>query len=402
MNVNSHKSHYLLNHISLVIFFLIALIPFSINFNDQGISANYLFVLLPMLIILAKGNVKIPSRNIIIILLIYSFIFLASVLYQHEFLKYADRRIISFIIFMSAFSYLLININFDMVVAFKIAIVLFSVSLSLIKLNDYFLLGGLDLGHSAKTVVGTQRYGFIFLLGFWILAFCQPNNFFFKILKILCLLIILIGLMNTFSRSSLIAFISGVLIFFFTQINLKKRPSIKLSFVFVTYLFIFVASIFLLLKLFPGHYEFYKARIYNFIMDGVFINQFVEISLDDTVGYRILILQDILNFIIKNPLTGSGYLGCWVMYDSLNCSAHSQYSDVLFRTGLFGFSVYVYLLFRIFRNLRFSNRDLFFGYLSVLIYGLVHETFKLSHGAFIFSFLLAMTYDKRLNYLYSK
>ena len=88
--------------------------------------------------------------------------------------------------------------------------------------------------------------------------------------------------------------------------------------------------------------------------------------------------------------------------DVPNCSAHSQYSDVLFRTGLFGFTIYLYLLFRIFKYLSFSNRDLFFGYLSILIYGVFHETFKLSHGAFVLSFLLAMTYDKRLNYLYAK
>lgn len=402
MNISSHKLSYIFKFISLVVFFSISLIPFSINFNAGGVSANYLFILLPLFIILLKGNFKIPSKNIVIILLFYSFIFLISTFYQYELFKYIDRRILSFIIFMSVFSYLFINIDLDMVVAFKIAIVLFSVGFSLIKISDYFLLGGVDLGLTAKTAVGTQRYGFLFILSFWILLFYQPNNFLYKILKVLFLSIILIGLLNTFSRSSIIAFSFAFVIFLYTKINIMKIPTIKTFFSFVVYVFSFLVLIVLFLKFFPGHVEFYLVKIYNFFKSGIFIKQFQEISSGDTVGYRILILKDILEFVIKNPFIGSGFLGCYVMYDVPNCSAHSQYSDVLFRTGLFGFTIYLYLLFRIFKHLSYSNRDLFFGYLSILIYGLVHETFKLSHGAFIFSFLLAMTYDKRLNYLYSK
>ena len=94
---------------------------------------------LPLILIISKGNLKY-QENIVIILLSYSFIFLLSVFYQHEFFEYIDRRLISFINFMSVFSYIFINIDLDMVVAFKIAIVLFSVGASLIKISDYFLL----------------------------------------------------------------------------------------------------------------------------------------------------------------------------------------------------------------------------------------------------------------------
>jgi hypothetical protein len=405
MNIAAEKTKPLKLHLLfLICIFLIFITPYSLNFGSGGTSANYLFILLPLFIIISKGNFKIPSKNIVIILLLYSFIFLVSVFYQHEFFEYIDRRIISFIIFMSMFSYLLINIDLDMVVAFKIAIALFSVLYSLIKISDYFFLGGVDLGLTAKTAVGSQRYGFILLLGFWILAYYKSNNLFFKILKVLFLSIILIGLLNTFSRSSIIAFLSVFVIFLYTKINIMKIPTIKTFFSFVVYIFSFIVLIVLFLKFFPGHIEFYAIKIYKFFKTGIFIKQFQEISAGDTVGYRILILKDILDFVIKNPFTGSGFLGCYIMYDVdvPNCSAHSQYSDVLFRTGLFGFTIYLYLLFRIFKYLSFSNRDLFFGYLSILIYGVVHETFKLSHGAFVLSFLLAMTYDKRLNYLYAK
>ena len=83
------------------------------------------------------------------------------------------------------------------------------------------------------------------------------------------------------------------------------------------------------------------------------------------------------------------------MFENSGCSAHNQYGDVLFRTGFFGFIVYIYFLFSILNHLRKKNRDLFFGFLAILIYGFVHETFKLSQGAFILAFLSAMTYNKR-------
>ena len=115
------------------------------------------------------------------------------------------------------------------------------------------------------------------------------------------------------------------------------------------------------------------------------------------MGYRIIIFKEIANFVADNPFTGSGFLGCWIMFDNLSCSAHSQYTDILFRTGLFGFSIYIYILFRIGKYLRATNRDLFYGFIAILIYGFFQETFKLSNGAFILSFLAGMTYDKKFN-----
>ena len=106
----------------------------------------------------------------------------------------------------------------------------------------------------------------------------------------------------------------------------------------------------------------------------------------------------------KNPFTGSGFLGCWVLNISLNpliytsnCSAHSQYADVFFRTGFLGFCVYIYILYRVLKYLKNSNRDLFFGFIAILIYSFVHETFKLSHGAFILTFFIGMTFNKNFN-----
>jgi O-antigen ligase len=286
-----------------------------------------------------------------------------------------------------------------MVKAFKIAIIVFAVGFSLIKIGEFYFLDDSYKNFSAKGKVGSQRFGFLFLLAFWISAFYQTRVRSFKILKVVCILIILLGLMNTFSRSSILALLGSLIIYFYTKFNLKSKLNQHSLLLFLQYLFIFLFFGFLLEKIFPVQFNFYLYRIVYFFIDGEFYNQVINNNRGDSIGFRIIMLKEILNFVVSNPFTGSGFLGCWVMFDNLTCSSHNQYADVLFRTGVFGFCIYIYLLFRIFKYLRTTNRDLFFGFIAILIYGFAHETFKLSHGAFILSFLLAMTYNKKSNFL---
>ena len=76
-----------------IIIFSVFLIPYSIS---TGLSANYSFILFPLLIILFSGKIKIPSKNIIIFILFFSFILLIGIIYQYELFIYLDRRLISF------------------------------------------------------------------------------------------------------------------------------------------------------------------------------------------------------------------------------------------------------------------------------------------------------------------
>ena len=104
----------------LITTFIIFLIPYSIS----GLSANYSFIFFPLILILISGKIKTPSKNIILITLFFILVLLISTLYQYELLRYLDRRLISFLIFMSIFSYTIIDIDRDKINSFKIAIVL--------------------------------------------------------------------------------------------------------------------------------------------------------------------------------------------------------------------------------------------------------------------------------------
>ena len=390
----------------LVSIFVVFSIPFSLGYGG-GSSANYSYIFFPILVILLNGKVKIPNRNIIMIILIFFIIFFIASLYQYDFYKYMYRRELSFIIFMSIFSYLFINITEEMVKAFKVAIVVFSCAFSLLKIGDYYLLnpeyGGDHPDFSAKTVIGSQRHGFMYVFAFWILFFYESKLKSMKILKLACILIIILGLLNTFSRTAILTLLISAVIFFYTTLSFKIRYLDLNSFLrFLKYCFIFIVCCFFIIKYLPEHFNFYLDRIYYYFLEGGFHKEIIASDSRDSLGFRMNYLKKILNFVNHNPFTGSGFLGCWVMYESLSCSAHNQYADVLFRTGYLGIFIYFYLLCRIFYYLKITNRDLFFGFIALLIYSIFHETFKLSHGAFLLTFLIGMSHNKKPNFHFLK
>jgi O-antigen ligase len=104
----------------------------------------------------------------------------------------------------------------------------------------------------------------------------------------------------------------------------------------------------------------------------------------------VLLIQEITEFISRNPVTGAGYLGVWILPGAPTGSAHSQYLDVLFRTGVVGLLAYVFVLTALMRRLVREQQGLFWGVVGIFIYGLFHETFKESHGAGVLAFLVGM------------
>jgi O-antigen ligase len=102
---------------------------------------------------------------------------------------------------------------------------------------------------------------------------------------------------------------------------------------------------FMILKLtlaqtFPTVIDFYHQRLFSLTTsNGGDVYDLTDEEVSE--GYRIHMFKKILNFVSTNPLTGSGYLGVWVNNKDLSGSSHNQYTDVLFRTGIFGFSAYI-------------------------------------------------------------
>lgn len=382
----------------LVILFTMFFFPFTISFGSSGVSANYLFALYPATIAFALGKIRLPSQTFFTIIILYVLIFVFATIYQFSYGEFFGRRLVSFIIFMSMFSFIFIKIDSEMVQSFKLAIVSISIIFSLKGIFLYLSLGGEDLGFMAKGQIGSQRFGFVYVLAIWLLWLYPPYNRFLSVLKIFGLLITGVGLLLTFSRSGIVALVGSLGVYIALKIFIwLKRPKLRTKklLLSLTFIILFISIYYLIInQYFYVTLDFYMERLFSLKQEsGADVYDFDNPNSSE--GYRIVLFYKILEFVSYNIFTGSGYLGVWILNDDLTGSAHNQYFDVLFRTGIFGLSAYIYMIYSLLKFLYFREPGLFWGLIGILIYGLAHETFKLSQGQFILAFILGMMAQSR-------
>ena len=384
--------------IFLALCFYIFLYPLSLRIGGDGVSANYLFTLFPAIILLARGTLQLPSKNLRAIIILYVLVFVLATTHQFSYVEHLERRVISFVIFMSMFVYMFIKIDSQMVQSFKLAIVEIAIFFSLNMAFSYNLLGGNVLGFDAKGVVGSQRYGFVFVLAIWLLIHYFPRSKSLFFLKFVGLLVLGAGLLLTFSRSGVVAVVGSFGIYMAYNIwKWFKTPNLSnIKYILTAAFSIAILSIVIMLlyKFFHSVFDFYVERVFS-LKQASGVNTYDFHDPDSSEGFRVAMFDKVIEFVASNPFTGSGYLGVWILFDDLSGSAHNQYLDVLFRTGVLGFSAYVFLIYRLLRFLHLREPGLFWGVIGILLYGLVHETFKLSQGAFVLAFLLGMMVQPR-------
>jgi hypothetical protein len=360
-----------------------------------SLSANYLFALYPLAVIFYKEKIIVPHELILGVLVLFFLIFFVSAIIQLELSQYYVRKFLSFFIFMTMFSYFFISISSDQITAFKISIVLASLFMLAPPVYGFFSAGINSIGYEAKGLFGSQRYGYIYIMAFWVVYLSGPTRLFgILLLKYLVLLLIVAGILVTFSRSSVVSwFVSLIAYIIYESIFNKNSLISKIKF-FMLFVFTFTLIFILVNSYAPFLIKFFNATFFSIFVDKG-IDGFELSNSSGSEGYRLYMISEIIKFITINPFTGSGYLGVWVISDDLSGSAHNQYFDVLFRVGIFGFIFYILLVKRVVTYLFKYDKSLFFGFIGVLFYGLFHETFKLSQGGFLFAFLLALAFQKK-------
>lgn len=381
----------LLQHLLWVAFFVFCLYPVSFFIGGVGVGANYVFLLLPLGVALTQGRLRYPGDRLTFAATFYVFVFFVATLYQIDQFALGGRRFASFLIFMGMFAYAFVTIDEKMVAAFKTALVIFSVWLSLV--SAYVLLDASAsrvVGFEAKNMVGSQRFGFIYLIAFWIAYLDPAMRRSLGSLRYPVLLVLLAGLMLTFSRSSIVSLLGGF--FFFAlakQGNWLKTLSTRgLLNGLATVLGIVIFGL-ILYWLFPVAFRFFDTRLFQFFSSETNVATAL-VNRESSEGTRVFIAMSVIEFVVRNPITGSGYLGVWSQPDLAVGSAHGQYMDVLFRTGPLGLIIYLGIFWAVLRYLRRHHEALFWGVLSAGIYGLFHETFKESQGGFVYTFLVGM------------
>lgn len=375
--------------VRLAICFFCFCYPISVSDSQgTGLSANYSFALLPPLYVAMRASAKRVPPVVALSMVVFCLIFCCAVVLDPG--VYPIRRLVSFLIFMTMFSFAFVEIDAQMVRAFKAAVIGIGVYFSSLAIYTFATLGA-ELQFGAKAF-GSQRFGFMYLLGLWLAYFYRPETRARAIAKYAVAAVLSAGLLLTFSRASIVALIGSASLFGLAKSAAwARRPSRRAVKRAVVSLSAVAVLVFALSSVLPTAFEFFKVRLFEYGFNEEAVARGLA-DRTDSLGTRLAIASDVLGFVKRNPLTGSGYLGVWILPDLADIagSAHNQYLDVLFRTGVAGFAAYLGLLFFVMRQLRQRDPPLFWGAIGVLMYGFFHETFKEAQGAFLLAFLLGI------------
>lgn len=373
----------------MVLLFCFFLYPISI----EGDSANYSFMLYPIFgALFSSWKLRKPKNSLLLLIAFYALVFILASLYQYNFVAEWPRRVVSFILFMSMFAFMFVKIDERMVKEFMAALIIIAIYFSLSSIDLFFTLGGSALHFEAKDLVGGQRFGFIYIMALWVILLTKPQSIFEKVTKPIFLLIVMAGVLLTFSRASIIALLSSFVVFSFWILKNSSRLSffrvarlVAIGGLAVSFAF------YLLHTFFPIIFDFFDLRLVDYLLNTEGVEGDL-MNADTSGGTRVFIWKNIVEFVLNNPLTGSGYLGIWILdlFGTGGGSSHSQYFDVLFRVGVIGLLFYLYLLYRAGKFLCVVYPPLYWGFIGVFFYGFFHETFKESHGGFVLAFLLGM------------
>jgi O-antigen ligase len=366
------------------------LIPLSI----EGFGVNYLFVFIPFVYLLSGRAMIRPRAYVAFYIYAGIAVFLLASIYQIDWIEYFDRRIISLFLYLTMFALCFVPITEGHISAFKLSILIVGLIFSLKSILMFISMGAEAQAFESKDIVGSQRYGFVFILSYWILWY-DKESINSRLFRVICLTTLALGIALTFSRASLVAFVaSGAFAFLFSMVSggvsvgkwLKK---------FAFGLVVLTFGLFAVYLVAPIIFEFFFVRLIEYVLLGRASDAIADPETSD--GTRLFIWYNILEFVMHNPLTGSGFLGVWVLnlYGGFTGSSHSQYFDALFRMGPFLFMGYIYFLLKVLHYFNKSDYGIFIGFIGILIYGLFHETFKESHGMFILAMLIATSQRRR-------
>jgi len=393
-----------------VVLFAAFLLPITMG----DLSVNYAFVLYALFLAIQEKHIEKPGNILIGAMVAYGAIYLVGLGFD---IFASDamllRRSVSFAIFMTMFAFVFVPFGALETRALKIALVAVSLGFSIYAIARFYSVGGNSYGSALKDITGSQRYGFVYLLAIFCLMTTSVAERWFQIGRAAALFVILAGLLLTFSRSSIVALGCVLPLFLLSPLISMVGSFVGRLVVTGRRLGIAVLYTAALCAVFPVAFQFYGDLIlsryaplveeslvstgappHESSVDSLTPNQesardkvFVA---EGSEGTRLLIWKAIIANSLTHPLTGSSYLGVWQLDGAGSGSAHSQYLDILMRTGFVGALIYIFIIGHVLFFLWRKEAGLFWGVLAMLVFGLFHETFKESQGAFILACLIGM------------
>jgi len=353
---------------------------------------NYAFALLPMARVAVRGRIDVMPAWVLLSAVLFSLIFVFSTVLFLEVLPLFARRLASFFVFMSMFAFVVTRMTPEDTEAFTLAVITMAVVFSAYSILVFARANAAGTLHfEAKDLVGSQRFGFIYVMAWWLLLLARVRTRRLGLIRWGSLIVVLSGIGLTFSRSSVVALLASTALFVAVR-AIRRAARLELvlpgprAWVGIAGLSV---AVILLVQMFPLTVEFYGQTLLTPLLDSSLFTAATQAGSSE--GIRVVRIMEIVGFVLQYPLTGSGYLGIWAISPSGGGSAHNQLLDTLLRVGFVGFAVYIGILLTVMRHLQRAHTGLFWGMIGVLIYGFFHETFKESHGVFVLAFVVGLT-----------
>lgn len=194
----------------VLLFFFACLIPV----NVANLSVNYLFVLYPIWGLVSGKSLRYPPRELVGALGWYILIFVAGVvagIWSGTGIEW--RSISSFLIFSSMFALIFIDLTARELALFKMAVLAAALFFALTTMVGFFWAGGNAVGFAQKDIVGSQRYGFVYLAAFFVVLSKRSGPGLTLAPKLVVVGILLAGMLLTFSRSTILTFVATAAVY---------------------------------------------------------------------------------------------------------------------------------------------------------------------------------------------
>ena len=373
--------------LSQVVLYAVLLAPVSLIVAGSGVSANYLFALL---LLFPEGYRQ--NKDALVYVVFISLSFLVGVLLfsglDGDFLL---RQTISFGLTMLGALLLFLRLKVrreEFLAAVVLASVLYSAFAIWIVATRGFSLANIFFIKSGMREYVTdwpQRYAVILVFAFFVALGRWTRGLTWALAS----LAILSCIFLTFTRAAWLGVFVGGVIYLarwpkrFSVTSRRSRIYVLVSAAVTVGLLIYVLSNELVSQA--------LMRIFDRLWMITESNP-AELSVRSSEGYRLALWGSVLKVLETNPISGTGFAGANLVIEGVG-SAHSEYVDVLLRTGAFGLFLYLWFWGKLLRFYKRVDRSVLAGLVAIFVIGFFHETTKLSYGALIFFVLLNQAYQ---------
>jgi len=377
-----------------VFLYILFLIPVTLIVAGEGVSVNYIFgVLILGAIVMPGGLRRNVEAEVYIVFMTVSFLF-GALIYSHFDPYFILRQLISFSLMLIGVLLLFARLDVrleEFLVATVLASVLYSIlALYMFVTNDFVLTDPLFIKAGLRDHVPDwpQRYVVVLIFGFFVSIARWQRGLRWPAAS----LVILACIFLTFTRSAWLGVLGGLLVTGYFIIAPTRRAAGKPRAGARIYAYTGLAIVVGLL-VYAFRDENVRAAFFQIVDSLVLLLQADPEALDSggSAGARLGFWTSIFRVLGVNPISGTGFAGTFLVVIGVG-SAHSQYMDVLLRTGIVGLFFYLWFWKRLFVFYQRVDRSVFAGLVALFVFGFFNESTKESYGALIFFVLLNKTY----------